>query len=459
MTTERTAQKLALEGGLKAVTRIQGKGEPKIGVDEFMSVAERFGLSETALVKIRAAVEEEELGGGPFLANYYSGLEETKVQAFERVARETFGAKYAIGISSGTAALHASFVAAGVGPGTEVICPAIGFFATSAAVVQSNGIPIFCDVDESLMMDPTKIEPLITERTVALAPTHCQGGVCDMPAIMKVAQKHGLKVIEDCAQSCGGQVGGQYVGTFGDLGCFSISAYKIVGGGEGGLVLTDDERLWDRTNQLAECGGLWRPDRFAPPRYPGELYCGTNYRMPELEAAIDVVQLGRMPDTVQRFRDVKRRISEQLGTFLEITPQKLCDPDGEVGYALRFFPATIELGVRIVEALQAENVPAGMRGDSDKPDWHIYRYMFPVTGKVGPTAANCPFECPIYLERGGKIDYAAGDCPVADDLFCRSITVRLSQWYSSDDCDNIAAGINKVLGAYCTADPKGPAWR
>ena len=459
MTTDRAAQRLALEGGLKAVTRIQGKGEPKIGVDEFMSVAERFGFSEDTLAKIRAAAEEEELGGGPFLANYYSNLEETKVQAFERIARETFGTKYAIGISSGTAALHAAFVAAGVGPGTEVICPAIGFFATSAAVVQSKGIPVFCDVDESLMMDPAKIEPLINERTVALAPTHYQGGVCDMPAIMEVARKHGLKVVEDCAQSCGGKVDGQYVGTFGDLGCFSISAYKIVGGGEGGLVLTDQERLWDRTNQLAECGGLWRPVRFDPPRYPGELYCGTNYRMPELEAAIDVVQLGRMPGTVERFRNAKKRVLQDLTTFREITPQKLKDPDGEVGYALRFFPETIELGKRIVEALQAENVPAGMRGDSDTPDWHIYRYMFPVTGKGGSTASNCPFECPVYLERGGQIDYAAGDCPVADDLFNRSITVSMSQWYSADDCVNIANGVNKVLTAYCTPDPDATPWR
>ncbi|HOX40108.1 MAG TPA: DegT/DnrJ/EryC1/StrS family aminotransferase [Candidatus Brocadiia bacterium] len=458
MKTDRDAQRLALQGGMKAVTRIEGVGKPKIGIEEFMSVAERFGIPKPALRKIKAALLEEGMGDGPFLANYYANLKETRVQAFERTAREIFGVKHAIGMSSGTAALHSAFVAAGAGPGAEVICPAIGFFATAAAVVTSGAIPIFCDVDESLAMDPKKIEPLITKRTVALAPTHVMGSVCDMRSIMKVARKHKLKVVEDCAQSCGGRFGGKYVGTFGDLGCFSISAYKIVGGGEGGLILTNNQRLWDRANGIAECGGLWRPDRFAPPRYDGELFCGTNYRMSEMEAAVDVVQLSKMEQTVNRFRQVKRRILERLKTYKEITPQKLNDPDGEVGYNLRFFPETIELGGKIVEALRAEGVGCGMRGKTARPDWHVYSYMFPVTGKRGPTEANCPFECPIYRERGGKVSYARGDCPVADDLFDRVITVSLNQWFSPRDCRNIADGINKVLSAYCAESPDGKAW-
>ncbi len=451
-------QKLALRGGLKAVSQIEGKGEPKIGVEEFMSVAQRFGFSKSALRKIREAVVQEDMGGGPFLANYYSDLKETRVQAFERVARETFGVKYAIGVSSGTAALHAAFVAAGVGPGTEVICPAIGFFATAAAVVTATGIPVFCDVDESLSMDPTAIEALITPRTVALAPTCVMGSVPDMGPIMKVARKHNLKVVEDCAQSCGARYKGRYVGTIGDIGCFSISAYKIVGGGEGGLLLTDSKRLWERANQLAECGGLWRPDRFGPPRYEGELFCGTNYRMSELEAAVDVVQLKKMSATVNRFNRVKRRILTRLKTYREIVPQELNDADGEVGYALRFYPETVELGRQIAEALNAEGVRAWMRGRGGHPDWHQYSYMFPLTLKKGPTDVNCPYECPVYLQRGGCVEYARGDCPVADDLFDRVLVISLNQWLTARDCRNIARGINKVLSAYCTEDPGAAAW-
>ena len=451
-------QRLALQGGMKAVTKIEGRGKPKIGVEEFMSVAERFGFSKAALRKMREAAKEDEIGGGPFLANYYAGLEETKVQAFERLARETFGAKYAIGVTSGTAALNCAFVAAGVGPGTEVICPAIGFFATAAAVVHSKGVPIFCDVDMSVGLDPKQLEAAITPRTVAIAPTHVMGSVCDMTAIMRIARKHKLKVVEDCAQSCGGKVGGEFVGTLGDLGCFSISAYKIVGGGEGGLIITDDERLYERCQGIAECGGLWRPVRFAEARYERELFCGTNYRMSEMEAAVDVVQLKRMPATVKRFHNAKMRVLKQLSTYREITPQKLNDPEGEVGYALRFFPETIELGGRIVEALNAEGVGCGMRGEGAPPDWHIYHGMHAIMNQVGATEDDCPYKCPLYLENGGPIEYAKGDCPVADDLFNRGISVGLNQWFSAADCRNIAKGINKVLSAFCTEDPDATPW-
>jgi len=458
MQSSRQEQKLALQGGLKAVTSIEGQGEPKIGIEEFMAVVRRFGFSEETLERIRRAAEAEDMGEGPFLANYYSDLEETCVQAFERTAREIFGVQYAIGVSSGTGALHSAFVAAGVGPGTEVICPAIGFYATADAVVMAKGIPIFCDVDESLHMDPDKIEELITPRTVAIAPTCVLGGVCRMDAIMEVARRHGLKVIEDCAQSCGGKYGGQLVGTFGDLGIFSISAYKIVGGGEGGLLLTDDERLWERAQGITESGGLWRPERFAPPDYEGQLFCGTNYRMSEMEAAVDTVQLRKMHAVAARFRNVRNTIAGNLKTYREITPQKLHDPEGDVGYMLRFYPETLELGEQIWHALEAEGIICYTRGTKGDPDWHQYSYMYPITLKNGPTEVNCPFECPVYREAGGHVGYARGDCPVADDLFDRVVTVHLNQWYTDGDCANITAGINKVLSAYCTEDPRATAW-
>ncbi|MBN1344802.1 MAG: DegT/DnrJ/EryC1/StrS family aminotransferase [Phycisphaerae bacterium] len=451
-------QKLALQGGLKAVTKIEGKGKPKIGIDEFMSVAERFGFTPAALKRIRKAVAEDDLGQGPFLANYYSDLPETKVQAYERIARQIFGVKYAIGVTSGTAALHSAFIAVGAGPGKEVICPAIGFFATPAAVVTSKAVPVFCDVDESLHMDPARLERLITKRTVAIAPTHVMGGVADMPAIMRIARKHKLKVVEDCAQSCGGRVKGRLVGTFGDVGIFSISAYKIVGGGEGGLLITNNKRLWERAQGIAECGGLWRPDRFAPPRYKGELFCGTNYRMSEVEAAINVVQLAKMPGTVTRFNAVKQRVVKRLKRFEEIVPQKINDLDGEVGYTLRFFPETVDLSVKITKALQAEGIAAGTRGKKPRPDWHIYSYMYPLMAEPGPENPNCGFDCPKYPKPGKQAGYKRGDCPVADDLYDRMVSIGLNQWYTAKDCRNIADGINKVLYAYCTEDPDGTPW-
>jgi dTDP-4-amino-4,6-dideoxygalactose transaminase len=438
---------------------MSGQAQPKIGVAEFLSIAERFGFAPAALERIRNAISDADLGPGPNLAKYATAYPpETKGSAFEALACKTFGVNYALGVSSGTAALHCAMVAVGVGPGTEVIVPAIGFYATAAAVVAAKGVPIFCDVDASLGIDPAKIEQLITPRTVAIAPTHVMGSVCDMEPILAVARKHNLKVVEDCAQSPGGKYKGRYVGTMGDVGCFSISAYKIIGGGEGGLILTDDERLWERANQFAECGGLWRPDRFAPPRYEGELFNGTNYRMSELEAAVDVVQLGKLDDVVRRYHTVKMRILRQLRPCQEITPQRINDVDGEIGYRLLFYPAGHELGQRIAEALRAEGISAWYRGLNARPDWHVYADMFPITLKSGTMPQDRPFDLPEYQERDGHVEYGKGFCPMADDLFNRSLSIPLNQWYDEADCDAVAAGINKVLSAFCTADPNAQPW-
>jgi 8-amino-3,8-dideoxy-alpha-D-manno-octulosonate transaminase len=284
------------------------------------------------------------------------------------------------------------------------------------------------------------------------------GSVCDMDPIMAIAKKHNLKVIEDCAQACGATYKGKYVGTIGDLGCFSISAYKIIGGGEGGLLLTNNERLWERASQLVECGGLWRPTRFAPPRYEGELFCGSNYRMSELEAAIDVVQLTKVSAQAERFRSVRKRVMGKLKRYTEITPQRLNDVEGEIGYSLRFFPTTVELSEKIVAALQAEGIGASTRGKNAGPDWHISRDMFPVTMQGSPDGSGCPFNCPTYKAKGGNIEYKPGDCPVAESLYDRTVNIPINQWYSDNDCEHMAEGLNKVFNAYCSENAKGPAW-
>ena len=467
-TNQMSEQKLAIDGGPQAFQQQHGPRRPKIGVDEFMSIAERFGFSSESLGRIRSAISDDDLGEGPTLSRFLTAHPpQSKGEAFEHAAKEIFGSKYALPTSSGTGALHSAMVAVGVGPGSEVIVPAIGFFATAATVVAAKGVPIFCDIDESLCIDPKKIETLITPRTVAIAPTCVMGAVPDMDPILEVARKHKLKVVEDCAQAPGAKYKGLYVGTLGDIGCFSISCYKIVGGGEGGLLLTDDERLYERACQLAECGGLTRPDRFAPPRYAGELFCGTNYRMSELEAAVNVVQIQKMPALVERYNTIRKNILSQLKNYKEIVPQKITDANGGVGYMIRFFPETVDLGRRIAAALNAEGIGIGrfiwpaecdIRGADAPPDWHVYRDMFAVMQQSDHAGSGCPFSCPTYDEKGGRVEYNQGDCPVADDLFDRNIQIWFDPGYDEEDCRNIADGINKVLSAYCTEDENGHNW-
>ncbi len=423
---------LAVNGGPKAFPAMKGKPHPKVGVEEFLSLAERFGFAPDALKRIAAAVSEADLPpNGPHLGRYYGSAKPPMGERFEALGREKFGVKHARCTSSGTGALHAAMVAVGAGSGKEVICPATGFLATSLAVALTGATPVFCDVDESLQLDPSKLEALITPRTVAVVPTHHWGVVCDLAPVIEIAHRRGIKVIEDCAQSPGASYRGKPVGSIGDIGCFSISCYKIIGGGEGGMVVTNDARLFDRLSQFIEAGGLWRPDRFASDRYPGELFVGTNYRLSELEAAINVVQMQKLEGVVARHRVVRARVLGRLRAFREIRHQKSNDPKGDIGYMFRCFPATHDLGRSLAAALRTEGIGASFRGEKAKPDWHVHRDMFPLF--------------PNHADR-----CRADLCPVASDLYDRSVSVSFDQWWSTEDCDAIADGMNKVFAAYCT---------
>lgn len=435
------ANELAINGGRPAVEAFEGKDEPKIGVEEFLALARRFGFKPDAIERIAKTVSNDDLeGSGPNFAKYSSAFPKPASGfQYEEKARELFDSPFALGISSGTGALHAAMVAAGAEPGKQVIVPAIGFMATGIAAALAGATPVFCEVDESLQIDPTKIEECITSETVAIAPTHHWGMVADMAPIMEIAQRHNLKVIEDCAQSPGAKYQGKYVGAIGDLGCFSISAYKIIGGGEGGLLLARDERLFERASQLAESGGLWREKRFAPARYEGELFVGTNYRMSDLEATVDLVQLDKLQSIVQRYHNNYVRISSQLQAVREITPQKINDRDGLIGYQLRFFPQTQQLREQLTTALRAEGVPAGSRGPNSGPDWHLCQDMYPLIHTFGAVT---------------RYD----QCPVSTDLYHREIQISINQWWNERDCDTVAAGINKVLNAYCTASADALPW-
>lgn len=210
-----------------------------------------------------------------------------------------------------------------------------------------------------------------------------------------------------------------------------------------GKEMGDASGLFNLTRQWGGSVGiacLSTIDRFGPERYEGELFAGTNYRLSEMESAINVVQMRKLDGVVSRNHNVKMRVLGQLKTYREITPQKLNDPEGEVGYLLRFFPENPELSAKIATALKAEGIGCGTRGADSALDWHIYCDMLPLTKTS--SAAHCD----------------RGSCPVAESIWAREVLVNLNQWYSPEDCDAIANGINKVLSAYCTEDPAATKW-
>lgn len=446
--------KLAINGGDKAIEGFEGKGQPKIGDEEFLEIANVWGYSQETIDKIKEVIEEDNLGGGPSLVAYTS---ESRMYQLAAEAAKLFDVKYVIPVTSGTAALHCAYIAADICQGAEVIIPGFTFMATAMAVVVSGGLPVWCEIDESMTIDPDDVEKRITPRTKAIAPVHMSGYICDMDAIMDIAERHNLMVIEDCAQSCGDYFHGKRVGTIGDLGCFSISSYKTTGGSEGGLVMTNDEKLYHRAIQWAEAGGLWRPDRFALPRWEGELFCGVNYRMPELSAAVNLVQLGKMDAQLSRWRANKKRILASLPIYNETKPQMIHDLDGEHGHSLGFFVGTAEEAERVAAALRAEGVGCGTRGRSDGRDWHIYKYMSPIMDKLPATSDGYPW----IDQKTGKefpVEYSPDMCHRTLDLISRRVSVGINQWWTENDCQQVTAAMTKVFDALYTRDPKGEKW-
>lgn len=180
------------------------------------------------------------------LFRYYGPQSPTHVSKLEEYARSLYGVRHALAVNSGTGALFTAMSALGIGPGTEVIVPAFLWVATVTAVVQTNAIPVLCEVDDSFSMDADDLDKKITERTKLIAVVHMAGTPCDMDAIMRVAGKHHIPVPEDCAQCNGGSFKGRKVGTFGKVGIFSLQINKNVTAGEGGLLVTSDD-LFERS--------------------------------------------------------------------------------------------------------------------------------------------------------------------------------------------------------------------
>jgi perosamine synthetase len=221
------------------------------------------------------------------------------IPEFERRFAAFCGSREAIAVSSGTAALHLSLVAIGVGAGDEVLVPSLTFIATANAVRYCGATPVFVDSDRATWcMAPGVLDALITPRTRAIVPVHLYGHPCDMDPILEVARRRGLAVVEDAAEAHGAEYRGRRVGTFGTIGCFSFYGNKIITTGEGGMCVTDDPLL-------AQCLRRLRDHGMDPKRHYWHDLIGYNYRMTNLQAAIGVAQVKKASSFIER----KRRLA------------------------------------------------------------------------------------------------------------------------------------------------------
>lgn len=251
-------------------------------------------------------------------------LQGPRVREFEQMFAEYVGAKYAIATTSGTTALHAALSVAGIGHGDEVIVPSLSFIATANSVVYCGAVPVFVDIDcETCNIDAGKIEDAITDKVKAIMPVHQMGLPADLDAILELAKKHHLLVIEDAACAIGSKYRGKRIGGYGNIACFSFHPRKIITTGEGGMVTTDDPDIADKLRSFRNHGiSVSTQKQSNIPHVVKKSYTktGYNYRMTDIQAAMGIVQMCKLPNILKKRRYIAQNYNEAFSKipFLRI---------------------------------------------------------------------------------------------------------------------------------------------
>ncbi|MBX3010259.1 MAG: DegT/DnrJ/EryC1/StrS family aminotransferase [Caldilineaceae bacterium] len=411
--------KLAIDGGQPVIQRELNryKGATVIGEDEKRAVME--------VLESRS------------LFRYYGPQLLSKVAEFEKDFASFVGAQYAAAATNGTAALRLGLAALGVGPGDEVIAPAVTFIASIGAIVAQRARPVFAEVDETMQLDPADLERCLSPRTKAIMPVHLGGVAVDMDPVLDFAKKHGLAVIEDAAQSCGSYYKGRHVGTLGQVGCFSFQLEKNITSGEGGVVVTDDHELFRRAVIYGDQGGqFWTAHAGVRDTVGGQPVIGENLRMSEIAGAILGCQLKKLDEIlnrIERNREIVRSAVADL-SGLQLSPSA---PERDRhGLSVLFYLPTPEQADTVASALRAEGVPAG-KVYGGKPV-----YAAPQILNQWTITDGCPFRCSTYFPE--PITYRLGMCPRSEDLLARAVSVSLGPFYEEEDLDDIITGVQKV---------------
>lgn len=420
--------KLAINGGTPIRTKLF-PAYNTIGIEEKKAVEQV--LDSGNLSQFLGAWSEDFLGG-------------PKVKAFEEAWATAFNVKHAVTINSNTSGLFTAMGAIGIQPGDEVIVSPYSMSASAIAPLIYGGIPVFADIDPvTFCMDPKSIEKLVTPKTKAILIVHIFGHPADMDAIMAIAKKHNLYVVEDCAQAPLGKYKGQYVGTIGDLGVFSLNYHKHIHTGEGGIITTNNSELADRCQMIRN-----HAENVIAPREIKNLtnLIGYNYRMTEIESAIGIEQLKKLPSLIDQRLENVAFFDKKLSAFpaFEIQPQLT---DGSV-HTYYVYPVKFKKEIagidrnKFVAALDAE-VPSA-----------VLRETGPL---VGAGYVKPLYLQPIYQQKAawaynpalysGTADYSLGICPITermhfDELFTHEF---MRPGMSQSDMMDVINAIEKIF--------------
>ncbi|RKJ44920.1 UDP-4-amino-4,6-dideoxy-N-acetyl-beta-L-altrosamine transaminase [bacterium 1XD8-76] len=350
-----------------------------------------------------------------------------QIPALEKKFCELTGAKYAVAVSNGTAALHIACIAAGIALGDEVITTPITFAASANCVSYCGGKPVFADIDpETYNIDPDAIEACITPNTKAVIPVHYTGQSVAYDEIAQICKKHGLLLIQDAAHAVGTRYKGNPIGSLGDMTCFSCHPVKTITSGEGGIVTTDDEALYQKL-LLARSHGITRdPSQMHCPSddpwYYEMVSLGYNYRLTDMQTALLSSQLDKLPVFSARRKEIVKRYDEAFRNVDGIIVQKEI-PESDTTrhlYVIQLDPDVLSCSRReFFDAMAAENI-------------HCQVHYIPV------------YRLPYYQQLG----YPEGLCPNAERLYERILSIPLYYTLTDEQVEQVIFAVRKICAYY-----------
>ncbi len=335
-----------------------------------------------------------------------------KVWTFEQAVAKHSHVKYAVAVNCGSTALWIAMMGLGIGPGDEVIVPGFTFIASISSIIYARAVPVLAEVDRTFNLDPADVEQKITPRTKAIMVVHLMGNLARMDELKAIADRHGLFLIEDCAQAFGASYKGQPAGSMGHVGAFSFNYAKIITAGEGGLIITNNEAHYKRFFALHDQG-------HSPLRKGKEVgqrpFMSLDFRMTELQGAVLLAQFRKLAYIREHLHANKRLLKSLISDMPGLEFRELPDPKGEAATLLTLILPSEEIARQIAHDLGTKVLIEG--------GWHVYTNMEQLLEKRLPVERGCPFDCPGTYNQ--QVHYYKGMLPQTDELLARSINIGI----------------------------------
>lgn len=362
-----------------------------------------------------------------------------KSKELEAAICQTFGSKYAQLTSSGTSALTTAMQAMGIGYGDEIITPCFTFVASFEAILSVGAVPVLVDVDDTMTVDPEAVRKAITPRTKAIMPVHMCGSMADMDALVAICKEHKLLLLEDACQSIGATYKGKKLGTIGDAGTFSFDFVKTMTCAEGGVVMTNNEDYYIKSDGFTDHGHDHKggADRGAD-LHP---FIGYNYRISELHSAVGLAQIRRLPEFLAIQKKNHTYLKNILAQIPEISFRRIPDPEGDSCSFINWFLPTEQITRAVIAELKSQSILAGSFYWFDN-NWHYIRKWDHLKNSITLSALHPDLKDQVMAQ--AKRDFSASDA-IMGRCISTSISLLWSEEQMKEKGDKIVAVIKKVL--------------